>query len=93
MAALSTSFTLMSPPAASIQGPISYAVPQQAIPLSLLFFNIGVELGLLAVIALAFLTVGLWFAKRDWYRHVVVMTGSAMIAVIGLYWTWDRIEI
>ncbi len=70
-----------------------FGMPADAFMTALISFNIGVELGQLAVIALAFLTVGLWFGKREWYRHVVVMTGSATIAVIGLYWTWDRIEI
>jgi hydrogenase/urease accessory protein HupE len=70
-----------------------FGMPADAFATALISFNVGVELGQLTVIALAFLTVGLWFSRRDWYRHVVVMTGSATIAVIGLYWTWDRIEI
>ena len=70
-----------------------FGMPADAFLTALISFNVGVELGQLAVIAMAFLTVGLWFGRRAWYRHVVVMTGSATIAVIGLYWTWDRIEI
>ncbi|MEL6794907.1 MAG: HupE/UreJ family protein, partial [Pseudomonadota bacterium] len=35
---------------------------------SLIAFNIGVEIGQLVVIAVCFLTVGLWFGGRDWYR-------------------------
>ena len=34
----------------------------------LIAFNVGVELGQLAVIALAFLVTGLWFRKKPWYR-------------------------
>jgi len=70
-----------------------FGMPADDFATALISFNVGVELGQLAVIMLAFLAVGLWFSKRDWYRHVVVMTGSAAIAVIGLYWTWDRIVI
>ena len=70
-----------------------FGMPADAFITALISFNVGVELGQLAVIALAFLSVGLWFGRRKWYRHVVVMTGSATIAVIGLYWTWDRIEL
>ena len=70
-----------------------FGLPADAFMIALISFNVGVELGQLAVIALAFLTVGLWFGRREWYRHAVVMTGSAAIAVIGLYWTWDRIEL
>jgi hydrogenase/urease accessory protein HupE len=70
-----------------------FGMPDDAFITALLSFNVGVELGQLAVITLAFLSVGLWFGKRKWYRHVVVVTGSATIAIIGLYWTYDRIVI
>jgi len=70
-----------------------FGMPDDAFLTALLSFNVGVELGQLAVITLAFLAVGLWFGKKNWYRHVIVHTGSATIAVIGLYWTWDRIVI
>ncbi len=70
-----------------------FGMPDDAFMTALISFNVGVELGQLTVICLAFLTVGLWFGRRDWYRPVIVTTGSAMIAVIGLYWTWDRIVI
>jgi hydrogenase/urease accessory protein HupE len=68
-----------------------FGMPDHAFLTALLSFNVGVELGQLAVISLAFLTVGLWFGKRSWYHHVIVTTGSATIAVVGLYWTYDRI--
>jgi len=70
-----------------------FGMPDDAFATALISFNVGVELGQLAVISLAFLSVGLWFGRREWYRPVVVMAGSAAIAVIGLYWTWDRIVI
>jgi hydrogenase/urease accessory protein HupE len=70
-----------------------FGMPDDAFLTALLSFNVGVELGQLAIITLAFLTVGLWFGNRGWYRNVIVNTGSATIAVIGLYWTYDRIVI
>ena len=70
-----------------------FGMPDDAFLTALLSFNVGVELGQLTVITLAFLSVGFWFGKRGWYHHVVVVTGSATIAVIGLYWTYDRIVI
>ncbi len=70
-----------------------FGMPDDAFLTALLSFNVGVELGQLAIITLAFLSVGLWFGNRSWYRHVIVVTGSATIAVIGLYWTYDRIVI
>jgi len=58
---------------------------------ALIAFNVGVELGQLAVIALALLTVGLWFRERPWYRARIVIPASLVIAVVGAYWTVERI--
>jgi len=70
-----------------------FGMPDDAFITALISFNIGVEIGQLAIILLGFLTVGLWFRKRDWYRNVVIVPGSALIALTGLYWTYDRIMI
>lgn len=58
---------------------------------ALIAFNIGVELGQLSVIAIAFLAVGAWFSKRDWYRARIVIPGSLAISLIGAYWFVERI--
>lgn len=57
---------------------------------ALLSFNVGVEGGQLAVIALMFLGVG-WIRNRDWYRQRTVVPLSVMIGAIGLYWTVTRV--
>ncbi|UWQ95762.1 HupE/UreJ family protein [Rhodobacteraceae bacterium M385] len=56
---------------------------------ALIGFNIGVELGQLAVIAIAFALVG-WFMKKDWYRTVIVIPASLVIAAIGAWWVVER---
>jgi hydrogenase/urease accessory protein HupE len=58
---------------------------------ALVAFNVGVELGQLAVIALAFLAAGLWGRDAGWYRGRVVMPASLAIAAAGLYWTVERL--
>jgi uncharacterized membrane protein len=65
-------------------------LPRSEFLTGLLSFNVGVELGQLAVIALAYLTVGYWFKDRPWYRSRVVIPASAAIALTGLYWTIER---
>jgi hydrogenase/urease accessory protein HupE len=70
-----------------------FGMPANAFMTALISFNIGVELGQLAVILLAFLAVGFWFGNKHWYRPVIVVPCSLLIAVTGLYWTWDRIVI
>ncbi|WP_238475542.1 HupE/UreJ family protein [Rhodophyticola sp. CCM32] len=57
---------------------------------ALLGFNVGVELGQLAVIAIAFLIVGLWFGKKDFYRPFIAVPASVAIAAIGAYWVVER---
>lgn len=58
---------------------------------ALLGFNVGVELGQLTVIAVAFLSVGYWFRDRLWYRRRIVVPASACIASLGIYWTFERL--
>jgi hydrogenase/urease accessory protein HupE len=56
---------------------------------ALIGFNIGVELGQIAVIAIAFaLTV--WFRGRPWYFRRVVVPVSLLISAVGLYWAVTR---
>lgn len=52
-------------------------------------FNVGVELGQLAVIAAAFAAVGWWRAKPR-YRQFVVIPASVAIAGVALVWTVER---
>lgn len=58
---------------------------------ALIAFNVGVEMGQLTVIVAAFVLV-FWLLKRpELYRKLIVVPGSALIALTGLYWTWERI--
>jgi len=68
-----------------------FGMPTDAFVTALVSFNVGVELGQLTIILLAFFTVGLWFRNKPWYHQVIVIPFSLAIAVTGLYWTWDRI--
>jgi hydrogenase/urease accessory protein HupE len=70
-----------------------FGMPDDAFMTALISFNIGVEIGQLAVIALAYLAVGFWFSRKPWYRSFIIMPVSLAIAMIGLYWTWDRIVL
>jgi hypothetical protein len=57
--------------------------------LSLVAFNIGVELGQLAVIAGCFLAVG-WTMRRTWHRRAVVIPASIAIAIVAGFWVIER---
>ena len=70
-----------------------FGMPADAFFTALISFNVGVELGQVTVILLAFLAIGLWFRNKSWYRRVIEIPFSLVIAITGLYWTWDRIVI
>ena len=65
-------------------------LPRSEFMTALISFNIGVEFGQLAVIGVCLLLLG-WCRSRSWYRNYVAIPLSALIFVIGLYWTWERI--
>jgi len=67
-----------------------FGLPQSQFIPALIGFNVGVELGQLTVIALAFLAVGAWFRDKPWYRPVIAIPVSVVIACIGLYWAVER---
>ena len=70
-----------------------FGMPVDAFLTALIGFNIGGEIGQLAVLALAYLAVGLWFSRKPWYRRFIIIPASLAIAMIGLYWTWDRVVL
>ena len=56
----------------------------------LIGFNIGVEVGQLAVILAAWLAFGLLFGHEPWYKKRVANPVSLGIAAIALFWTFER---
>lgn len=67
-------------------------LPRGELAAALVSFNVGVELGQLAVIALALLLVGRW-RKRQWYRRSIAIPASLLIAAVGVYWTAMRLGV
>ncbi len=64
-------------------------LPRGEFVTGLLAFNIGVEMGQLAVVGAAFAVVG-WFRGREDYRTHVIIPGSCLIAIVGAYWAVER---
>ncbi|MEZ5447733.1 MAG: HupE/UreJ family protein [Thiolinea sp.] len=69
-----------------------FGMPDDAFALALISFNVGVEFGQLALIMLCYLALTFWFGQRPWYRTVVIVPGSLVIAAIGIFWTIERLE-
>lgn len=74
--------------AGSLQG---MGLPQNAYFLSLVTFNLGVELGQIAVILSFYFLVAHWFILKTYYRKAIVMPFSVLIALVAAYWTVERL--
>jgi hydrogenase/urease accessory protein HupE len=68
-----------------------FGMPDNAFITALISFNIGVELGQLFIILIAFLLFGICCRHKSWYRKIIAVPLSLLIAFIGLYWTFDRL--
>lgn len=69
---------------------LDLGLPASALVAALGGFNVGVELGQLAIV-LVFLPIAWLLRHTRFYRWVIVAVGSAAIVVLGLFWTLDRI--
>ncbi len=65
-------------------------LPTQEFVTALVTFNVGVELGQIAVILSCWVLFGVWFSKKAWYKNRVVIPVSAIIGLIAIYWTIER---
>jgi hypothetical protein len=67
---------------------IDLGLPQGALALSLLGFNLGVEIGQLCIVAL-FLPVA-FMLRSTWFYRQLLSGGSALIAVLAAVWFVER---
>jgi hypothetical protein len=74
---------------ASVLGDIGLADDQFMI--SLISFNIGVELGQLAVLVPAFLLFGVAAGNALWYRRLIAIPASYLIGAIGMWMLITRV--
>lgn len=64
-------------------------LPQDALLLALVAFNLGVESGQIAIVC-AFLPVAYALRATTFYRRGVLQAGSAVIAVVAAWWLVER---
>ena len=69
---------------------LDLGLPTSALLAALGGFNIGVELGQLAIVGV-FLPLAWGLRRTRFYRWVVVAGGSVAIVVLGLFWTLQRV--
>jgi hypothetical protein len=64
-------------------------LPQGALVLALVGFNVGVELGQLAIVT-AFVPLAFWLRGSSFYRVGVLKAGSLAVAVLAGWWMIER---
>ena len=70
-----------------------FGLPDYAFGIALISFNVGVEIGQLTIILLAFVLVGFWFGKKSWYKQFITTPVSLVIAFIAFYWFIERLDL
>ena len=64
-------------------------LPQGALVLALVGFNVGVELGQLAIVAV-FLPIAFWLRATRLYRVGILQAGSVAVALLATWWLVQR---
>ena len=65
-------------------------LPTGQLILSLLSFNIGVEIAQIGLVVLAYLLM-FYPSKQLWYRKAIQIPCSLVIGLIGIYWFFERV--
>ncbi len=65
-------------------------LPKDALVLALVGFNVGVELGQLAIVAV-FLPLAFWLRATKFYRVGVLQIGSLLVALLAAWWLVQRL--
>lgn len=68
-----------------------FGLPEELYMAALLWFNVGVEFGQIALLVCAYLAITVWFSRAEVYRRYVVLPGSLAIGGLGAYWMVERV--
>lgn len=68
-----------------------FGLPEELYVAALLWFNVGVEFGQIALLVCAYLAITVWFSRAEVYRRYVVLPGSLAIGGLGAYWMVERV--
>jgi hypothetical protein len=66
-------------------------LPQNAYLSSLVMFNVGVELGQVTIILLAYFLISKRYGDKPYYRRYMVIPLSAVIVAVASFWTVQRL--
>ncbi len=70
-----------------------FGMPDGEFVEALICFNIGVEIGQLFVLILAYFIFRFWFKNETKYRNWICVPASLFIACLGFFWFIERLEL
>ena len=68
----------------------NFGLPSANFVWALVGFNIGVEIGQIAIIFVFYTICIYWINTKNYYTKFISMPGSAIIALIGVFWFFER---
>ena len=68
----------------------SFGMPSTNFVWALVGFNIGVEIGQITIIFVFYAICIYWINTKNYYTKFISMPGSAIIALIGVFWFFER---
>lgn len=69
-----------------------FGLPEGAYLQALIWFNVGVEFGQVAILLIGYFAISIWLQSDRTYRRWVTIPGSLAIGWIGLLWCYARVE-
>jgi len=70
---------------------VEFGLPAGFFVPALIGFNVGVEFGQLTIVLLAFISIGYWFNKKNYYESSIAKPISAIIGIVGTFWFIERV--
>ena len=61
--------------------------------LNLISFNLGIEAAQIFIILSLYVLLGIKFSNKKYYRYIFQIPVSLFIALVGIYWFFDRIDM
>ena len=61
--------------------------------LNLISFNLGIEAAQLLIILFLYFVIGVTFSNKKYYKYIFQIPVSLFIALVGIYWFFDRINM
>jgi len=61
--------------------------------LNLISFNLGIEAAQIFIILFLYILLGIKFSNKKYYRYIFQVPVSLFIALVGIYWFFERINM